>query len=714
MARRRKRTASDKKENASVLASMATGADYDLMRAPQDFLRWRTPIELFILRRLIPIDHWYEEKKPVERGERPWVEVLDENEENTVYQVIASMIRPSTRKTQGMIDGRKIVVQFDPELNPLAFDDDIGLAGAALTDIFLANNRNMLGNQISEVSRLVMLRGMYFRQSELVTNLDDDQYSGNCPIRQTVHDPFDVSWDVGPDQFVKRLILRKTVTWAMIPEGQRIVLELEREPAWDRQLRCYEVWTDTHHGVLINGRVAKKMTPHGYPRCPFTVAMHQPTPMRQHMAPPRSGTWQPMTAYWIGRPVCEDLLEPAEVDSRLMTSLLENVKRTAITPLAGKGLMLREDEDIVDAIQQGFIPLEDNTTSDVRFVTPPDGVSNGLRFKQEYDKRTTDVAGASPEQYSGQVKDRVAGIAQSEMTSWTRGAADAIRMTITEEIGRHAMLDAEILADYYRPSTYRKIQRDAPELIEMLGDMLDLPRDDGKAYPDYERITGSKERVIDGYTFEFLREATVKIPPAQLFSIEQGHNVGLQIANLPPERMLISRRTIMERYLQIENVDAELAQVHTEELMADPQLPIGKLLRLRAWMQTQAPELGKHYVDELDADIDKAIPQAVKQSIESIVQQFMPAPDLPSNAAAAPPPNPMMGGGAPGGPLPPGGPPQARPPIPPQGPSMMGGPPPGPPQGMPPRGPMVPAGAPQAPPPRGILPSGMPPQAMGG
>jgi hypothetical protein len=296
------------------------------------------------------------------------------------------------------------------------------------------------------------------------------------------------------------------------------------------------------------------------------------------------------------------------------------------------------------------------------------------------------------------------------MTSWTRAAAESVRTTVSEQQRRHTMLDCEILAMHFAPSSHRRMLREDPETAAMLGDALKLDTTDGTPYPSYERISGQKDRVIDGDTFKYLSECEIRIPPVQKFDIATGHNVGLQIWNLPPEKSLLSRRTVLADYLMVPDVDAELAEVLSDEMMMDPGLPLGKLLRVKAWVHTHASWLGAHYVAETDSDIDKAIPEAVKQSIQSIVTQFMPAPNLPANSAVAqagPPgmpgagPPPMPGGSPPGPPM--GGPPPGPPTGPPPGPPMGGAPPPA---GGPPSGPPPPASPP------GLLPQGFPGQAL--
>lgn len=677
---------------------------YKLEDAPKDWLRWAQPIELYVIRKLIPIDHWFEERHPSDRGEEPWLEVLDEEDDNTVYQVISSMIRPATRKTQGLLDAKKMVVQIDPMRNPDAKPEDLALAGRVLTDVLKQNMLRYVANRMNELVRLVMLRGMYVRQHEIVDQLSDEEYKGTCAIRHTVHDIFDVRWDIGPDLGVRAVILRKTITWNMLTTAMKKKLDLDSEPPWNRSLRCFEVWTETQHGVLIDGKVAKAMELHGYDFCPFTVAMHQASPVRMNMEPPRTGEWSGNVAQYVGRPVCEDLLLPSEFDSRLMTAMFENVKRMAVNPIIAKGLMLREDEDVLDAIRDGLLQLEDTVTSDAHYLTAPDGVSNGLRLLEQYDKRQTDVAGASPEQYSGQVKDRTSSVAASEMTSWTRAAAEAVRSTISDEAERAALMDAAMLGKYYKPSQKRQVEHDHPDLVASMGsDILNLDETDGDEFPD-AAVIGGPGTVIDGLTFHGIREIEVKIPPTMLFSVEQGHNVGLQFANLPPGKGLLSRRSILERYIQVDDVDAEMTQVYAEDLQADPGLPISKLLNLQAWVKTQAITLGQKYVAEVDMEIAQAIPEAIKQSIKSIVTQFMPAPDLPGNDPLA---QAQAGAPPPGGPPPPdGGAPLPDPNGPPPGPMQPPPPMPGAPQGG-----MPPPAPPPAPP--GMLPNGFPPQALG-
>jgi hypothetical protein len=656
-------------------AKAAQPSTYVLEDALSDFNTWNTPLSTH-KQNLLVLNDLHELVTP----STDYWQLTDEDNNPIVLQDIPPDVRNLNDATGDLIRVEDLEISAPAAFNPAATQEERDDCVGALDFTMHHHLEAVLGDIFEQVKELTIKRGMCFIQVSWLSPQDAQKQNRKFPLRWQPQDLFDCSWHAGADGGVKQMIVYKKLLGHDIPAPDWLSaagvddLNIEQD--------VVEYWDETHHGVLIGGKTAMPLTPHGYldangdPWCPFVPCVHKPRRVRTGNVPPLASGVSPRHVI-VGTPVAEAIVSTTIAKARVMTKHLHQVDRSGGI-LVLKAIAEREGGAAVD-IDRGYAELEDTPNSKAEWIGPPnlspiyDGAYNQLQQRLEAGGMAQSIA-------SGQTQSATSGRAVNSMTTVPRSKAESLAISLQQawsSVMLHSVAIWRTMLNNGAADEVVAQGQPAPTVINTpaaqefwYGDRIALPL-----------YLGGGVRAIVPAMLEGIQHIRVELQADTRMPDEVEFQQAMAAAQQAKDgNPLVNNDWIREKKLHIDNISQVKDAILMDKAEADPSSPWG------AYRQREA--IVNAMIGDLPDDQKQVLVAALLQ------QKFQALMQLASGQV---PPTPPQGGG---------GPPPGQPPMTPQGmpPSPFGAP-----QGMPPAPPPAPAPAPMANP---MMPSPFP-QAPG-
>jgi hypothetical protein len=617
---------------------------------------------------IVPIDRF---RRMQADPQLPYLQIGDLTPTQYTHPLISDFIN----KGIPFLLSKGVSLNYTPEHNPTASNDDLALASRIVRSVWAHNERGGR-NTIQRRAKLLGARGGYAVQYDMPAPEDADAISDGYPVVSFLYDIADVQW-------VRDSLLNVT---RVINAKRRLVGELNPKLRGDHTdlneiVDFYEHWDRVNYGCVINGtEVVKDLTPHGYidrlgqPMLPWVIAFHDEEEFILGDDVISTSALTPLKTL-IGHPPAEHLLEATKHLSFMLTLLRFCITKGVLPEKVVKGRFTYDRARLVYHMEEG------NPGDGVEILDTAKNLPAVLQTIQFF-QGLGEQSGLGSAMLSG-MKQELSGTSAHEQTDLGRAPLDALRDTLERTLGEEAEMILAMVASSTEPSTAQRYQKKYSRPLPSLNPKTDANYTNGTPLPLSGLIAGQPNAQITWLDLEGCHTPTVSVNTSEDLPLEQSYQIGMTL--LQSDKSPFDPAEVIEKYFHHDNAQSAIDRGLLARMFMNPQLPFADLRALKELCQQKEGEIDPNTLAQLRAQIQAAEQQAfittVQQKLQAISQGQLPPSSNPQTT--------------------PSGPPQAQGAPPPQPPLPPGAPPPTPIAGAPPGAP-APIPFPQQPPPRGL------------
>jgi hypothetical protein len=282
---------------------------------------------------------------------------------------------------------------------------------------------------------------------------------GRYPVCKELVDPRYAAWELGPDGspdvFVHQYDVPYSTICATYPDiSTRSEFQSLSGTGPATLLQITDVYTRTHHAVLVNGDFYKDPTPHKFPGgMPVVVELVSPFDYKG-----ADGAF-----IRVGRPFCMHMMESCRQLSWILSAEATYMQRVLGLPIKHMGLkrnsmyLMPPDDPknpyvyrpIVNRTPGGtgeYFPLEEG--EDIEFMKPPPVSQATDQFAQRMSQNMS-MLGFSPGILAGQAPAGTSGYGAYQITLATRARMEPVRVSFERFLARSIERDFRLMAYWW-------------------------------------------------------------------------------------------------------------------------------------------------------------------------------------------------------------------------------------------------------------------------